>query len=571
MIIKRLFTYLKPYKKQLILVGLIVAISTTLTILTPKLIGNFISSLSLSIINKETLNIKYLTINLTTLALFYLINTISSFIETYFTNNISEKIITKLKNEANEKLSKLPQNYYDTHKKGEIISIINNDTQAISALFTQTIPKTINYLITFIGVLVIMFTINITISLITLIALPLITLFSKYIIKISRKKYTQYYTKNGQLNSIIEETYQNQQIISLYNNEKQLSSTFSLINKELSKTALKASLITTLISPINSLINYLIYLIVIFLGSSYVLNGKLLIGDIYSLIQYTKQLGAPINGFSSLTASIQNSLIAAQRIFAIIDQPEQTHSGTQALETINSIEFKNVSFSYNTSLVLKNINFSIKKGEKVAIVGETGSGKSTIINLLMQFYKINQGEILINNKNIYSYDLTNYYNNISLLPQEISLFTDTIENNLKFANSSTTKQQLINNCQTTNSLNFINKLPNKFQEIIKEEKQLLSQGEKQLLTITRAITKNYNLLILDEATSNIDSQNEKNIQNFIENLPSDKTAIIIAHRLSTILKADKIIVLKNGEITEIGNHHQLYNQKGEYYKFFQSL
>lgn len=571
MTIKRLLTYLKPYKKQLIFISITVAISTIATILSPKLIGNFISSLSSSIINNTNLNHKYLITTLTTLAIFYQINIVSSIIEHYYMNNISEQIINKLKNEANEKLSKLSQNYYDTHKKGEIIGIINNDTQAISILFTQTIPKTINYILTFIGVLIIMLTINTTISLITLIALPLVAIFSKYIIKISRKKYTEYYTKNGKLNAIIEESYQNQQIISLYNNNTQIANNFKTMNKDLSKTTLKASLISSLLTPINSIINYTIYLIVILLGSSYVLQGKLLIGDIYSLIQYTKQLGSPINGFSSLITSIQNSLIAARRIFSIIDEQEETHIGSETIKSIDTIEFKDVSFAYNNTPILKNINFTIKKGEKIAIVGSTGSGKSTIINLLMQFYKIKDGEILINDKNIYTYNLKEYYNNISLLPQEVNLFTDTIEKNLKIANQNIKTEQLINNCNQTNCLEFINKLPNKLQETLQEDKQQLSQGEKQLLTITRAITKDYNLLILDEATSNIDSKNEKSIQNFIDNLPNDKTAIIIAHRLSTILKADKIIVLKNGEITEIGNHHTLYNNKGEYYNFFQTL
>jgi len=326
-----------------------------------------------------------------------------------------------------------------------------------------------------------------------------------------------------------------------------------------------------IITPISSLINYSVYLIVIILGAKYVLEKKLLLGDIQSLIQYTKQLSNPINSFSSLLASIQTSLIASKRVFEILDEKEDEHNGHKILNEIESIEFKNVSFSYTDSPLIENLNLKINKGEVVAIVGETGSGKSTIINLLMQFYKIKNGEILINNESIYNYSLNSYYDNISLIPQEPYLFTDTIENNLKYANTEANEKELENICKMTNSFEIIEKSPLKFKEYLKEDENNLSEGEKQLLIISRALLKKHNLLILDEATSNIDSKNEQLIQNALDKTSKNRTTIIIAHKISTILKADKIIVMKEGKIIEQGNHHTLYNEKGEYYNFLQAL
>ena len=415
-----------------------------------------------------------------------------------------------------------------------------------------------------------MLTINIELTLIILISLPLTIYLSKLIIKLSKKKYQQYYQKNSNLNIIIEESYHNQEIISLYNNDTNLSNTFTSLNKDLAKTNMKATLITNLLNPISQIISYSVYIITIILSSSYVLKGKLLLGDIYSFIQYTKQLSSPINSFSSLIASIQNSLVAASRIFEILDEQEEIHEGKLTLKNIEKIEFKNVNFSYNNTPTITNFNLTINKGEKIAIIGETGSGKSTIINLLLQFYKINSGEILINDKSIYDYDLESYYSNISLVPQEIYLFNDTIENNLKFANLKAKQDDIIKACKTTKSLEFINKLPNKLQEIIKEEKNILSQGEKQLLTITRSIIKEHNLLILDEATSNVDTRTEELVQKAMDKLTEGKTSFIIAHRLSTIKNADLILVMNEGNIIEQGNHDELMEKNGFYANLYNS-
>jgi len=571
MTFKRLFTYLKPYKKSLYLVIAIVALSSLCTIFTPKLIGNIISSLHNSVETNSKINTKYIYTLIVTIACFYLINSLASYLENLIMNNACQNALNKLKNETYEKLSKLKMSYYDTHPKGDIISRMNNDIETISSLFLQTIPRIASYTITFIGTVIIMFTISIKLTLITIIALPSTIITSKFILKLSKKKYKEYYQKYGHLNTLTNESYTCKEVISLYNNDTAIVNNFKTCNQDLAKTSLKASLITGFITPISSLINYSVYLIVIILGAKYVLEKKLLLGDIQSLIQYTKQLSNPINSFSSLLASIQTSLIASKRVFEILDEKEDEHNGHKILNEIESIEFKNVSFSYTDSPLIENLNLKINKGEVVAIVGETGSGKSTIINLLMQFYKIKNGEILINNESIYNYSLNSYYDNISLIPQEPYLFTDTIENNLKYANTEANEKELENICKITNSFEIIEKSPLKFKEYLKEDENNLSEGEKQLLIISRALLKKHNLLILDEATSNIDSKNEQLIQNALDKTSKNRTTIIIAHKISTILKADKIIVMKEGKIIEQGNHHTLYNEKGEYYNFLQAL
>ena len=415
-----------------------------------------------------------------------------------------------------------------------------------------------------------MLLIDITLTLITLISIPLLLITSKYLLKLSSKKRLEYLQKLSYLNSIITESYLNKEIINLYNNDKMMCDNFYNLNKDLSKTNIKATLTEGFIAPIATLLNYLVYLLIILLGAKHVFDGKLKFGQIQSLIQYTKQLSTPINNFSSLLVQKQNSLLSSARILEILNENEDSYHGNNSLNTIETIEFKNIDFSYTTKNVLENFNLTIKRGETIAIIGETGSGKTTIINLLMRFYNVNKGDILINNKSIYNYSLNSIYNQISLVPQDISLFTDTIEHNLKYGNQSIQQDDIINICKKTNCYNFINNMPNKFNEIINNSSHNISDGEKQLLTLTRALIKQHSLLILDEATSYVDSKTQKSIEEAIKN-NKNKITLIIAHKLSTITNADKIIVMKQGKIIEAGNHNSLYHKQGEYYKFIQTL
>lgn len=571
MTFKRLISYLKPQKKTIILAISIIILSSIISIFTPKLLGDFITEIYEGITSPEVINEKKLYTILITLASLYLINVIFGYIENYLTNIITQNTIYRLRNETNKKLSKLNIQYFDTHSKGTLLSRFNNDLEAISTVFSTLLPKTLNFSITFIGTLIMMFYIDSLLTIITLITLPLVALTSKLLLKFSKKKRMQYFQKLDYLNSLTTESYLNKEIISLYNNDKLISDNYNKINNDLAKTNIKASLITGFISPISTLINYAIYIIILLLGSKHVLEGKLKFGEIQTLIQYTKQLGTPINSFSSLLSQAQTSLLASKRIFEILDEKEETHNGKRTLNTIETIELKNVEFSYSETPIIKNINLRINKGEKIAIVGETGCGKSTIINLLLQFYKINKGDILINGHSLYEYNLKDYYNQISLVTQDLWLLNDSVKNNIKYSNLNATDEEIYNICKTNNTLNIINKLPNKFDEIIDENITNISEGEKQIFTISRALLKNHSLLVLDEATSYIDSSTEKLIEESIKHINKDKTLLIIAHKLSTITNADKIIVMKDGKIIEIGTHNSLYKEKGEYYRFIQAL
>ena len=571
MIFNRLIKYLKPYKKSIFIAFISIITSSICLILSPKILGDFITSIYQSIVENSPIKTNYLYKTIVILSSLYLINIISNYLENYLINNACQKALYAIRNETMQKLSKLELKYFDTHSKGEILSHFNNDLEMISYLFTQTIPKVINYSITFIGILIMMFFIDSILTLITLITLPLLFLTSKLLLKFSKNKRIQYLTKLDMINSIITESYLNKEIISLYNRDELMSENFDNLNKELAKTNIKATLITSFISPISTLLNYLVYLIILVLGAKHVLEGKLKFGEIQTLIQYTKQIGAPINNFSSILSSTQNALLAGKRIFKILDEVEEKHFGSLQLTDIETIEFKNVSFSYDETPFIENLNLKINKGEKIALIGETGSGKTTIVNLLMQFYKIKQGEILINNNSIYEYDINSFYNQTSLITQDLWLLNDTIENNLKYGNFQTNKETILNISKSTNCLDIINKTPNKLEEIIDENNQNISEGEKQLITITRALIKKHNLLILDEATSNLDFKSEKLFSNTLKNLDNKKITIMVAHKLSTITKADKIIVMKQGKIIECGTHTSLYNKKGEYYDFLQTL
>ncbi len=568
MTFKKLFKYLLPYKKLFILSLLITTCTTIISIFTPKLLGDFITEIYEKITSQSntTNNILYKII--TILSILYILNIILTYLENYIINTISQNSINKIRNKTYKKLSKVNITYYNNHPKGEILSLFNNDLENISALFTQAIPKIINYSITFIGILIMMIIINPLLALITLTTLPLLIIISKILLKISKKKKEQYYQKITYLNSVITECYLNQEIISIYNNDELMCQNFEKLNKDLAKTNLKATLLTALLSPLAILLNYLTYLIIIVLGAKSVINGKMKFGEIQTLIQYSKQIGTPTANFSSLLTQIQNSLIAGKRVLKVLKETEETHLGKEQLTDIESIEFKDISFSYNQSPFIDNMNFKINKGEKIAIIGETGGGKSTIVNLIMQFYKTKNGNILINNKNIYDYNINSFYNQIAYNPQELWLLNDTIENNIKYGNYSLSKEEITKKIKLNE---IIEKLPNKLNEIIDEHNQNLSQGEKQLLTITRTMLKPHSLLILDESTSNIDSTTEQLIQETINDTNKDKITLIIAHKISTITNADKIIVIKNGKIIEAGNHNDLYNKKGEYYNYLQIL
>ena len=468
MTFKRIISYLKPYKKSIVTVITIVTLSSIISIFIPKVLGDFITSIYESITKDIPINSKYLKKLILVLSSFYLFNIVANYLENFLMSNICQKALYTIKTQTNEKLSKLSMSYYDTHSKGDLLSRFNNDLEAISSLYLQVIPKIFSYSITFIGTLIMMFYIDSILTLITLITLPLLAISSKFLLKFSKKKRTLYFQKLGQLNAIITESYLNQEIISLYNNDTLMKENFNKLNKDLAKTNLKATLITSLLSPLASLLNYLVYLLILVIGAKHVFEGRLKFGEIQSLIQYTKQLGAPINSFSSLLSQTQTSLIAANRVFDILDEKEEKHLGTETLSTIESIEFKNVEFSYTSTPFIKDLNFKINKGEKIAIVGETGSGKSTIINLLMQFYKISNGDILINNKSIYEYNINEYYKQTSLVTQDLWLFNDTIKNNLKYANLDANDDMILNICKKTNCFDLINKMPGKLNEIIDE-------------------------------------------------------------------------------------------------------
>ena len=571
MTFKKLFKYLLPNKKLFIFSLLITICTTIISLFTPKLLGDFITEIYENITKHSNTHNDTLYKIIIILSILYILNIILTYLENYIINIISQDSINAIRNKTYKKLSKVNTEYYKNHTKGEMLSLFNNDLENVSALFTQAIPKIINYSLTFIGILIMMLIINPLLALITITSLPLLTIISKLLLKVSKKKKEQYYQKITNLNSVITECYLNQEIISIYNNDELMCQNFQNLSKDLANTNIKATLIASLLSPLATLLNYLIYLIIIVLGAKSVIEGKMKFGAIQTLIQYSKQIRTPTSNFSSLLTQIQNSLIAGERILKVLEEKEEVYLGKEKLTDINSIQFNNVSFSYNDSPFIDNMNLKIKKGEKIAIIGETGSGKSTIINLLMQFYKVKNGSISINNKNLYNYDINSFYSQISYNPQELWLLNDTIENNLKYGNLSLSKEQITEMIKNNKFNEIVEKLPNKLNEVINENTQILSQGEKQLLTIIRTMLKSHSLIILDESTSNIDSSTEQLIEKSINNISKDKITIIIAHKLSTITNADKIIVIKEGKIIEIGNHKDLYNKKGEYYNYLQIL
>lgn len=551
--IKKILSYLN--KKDIITISILTLVSSILSVIIPYIIGITINN-----IGKD---IKVLLIILVT---FFIINYIISLI----TNNViiktCENTIYDIRKNIIEKLEQLPLSFFDKIDKGNIMSTVSNDLDKISDSLSEVIITTISGIITFIGSIVIMFYMNIMLSIIIILTVPL---FFIIVSKMSNKM-NEYFIKTenllASLTSKTEETVSSLKTIKNINEQKYFINEFDKVNKEYKKISLKANIYSYIIIPINIIINNLSNILIIGIGSILVVKNKLTIGEIIAFLSYASMFRNPINDLASITSTISEAIAASKRIFNIIE--EKTDMIPNKKPNIKgNIKFKNLFFKYNEKDILKNINFDIKEKELVALVGETGSGKTTIINLIMKFYKAYKGEILIDNVNINDINDKYLRDNIGIVLQETQIFKDTVLENIKYGKN-IEEEKIIEICEQIGLHNFINKLPNKYNTIINPDNLIISEGEKQLIQIARILVLNPKILILDEATSDIDIESEKIVYDAIKKLEKDKTCIVIAHRLSTIKSADKIIVLEKGRIKEIGNHKNLINKKGFYYNIY---
>lgn len=520
---------------------------------------------------KEAPNIDWsaftnMLIKLSILAVLY---SVFAYIQGFILAGVAQKVSARLRQDINDKIYKLPLSYFDKTPNGEILSLLSNDVDSISTSLNQTISQIFTAVCTILGMFVMMLRISWLLTIISIACVVLALSAMSIIVKVSQKYFSKQQENIDKINGRIEESFSNSNEIKLYVQEDKIIEEFNKINEDLSSSTTKASFLSGIMQSVTKLIGNLGYVASCVFGAILVIDGTITIGSMQSFVQYLRLFTLPFNQISASFSMFQSSVAAAERVFEFLNQQEENYESGSELQSIKGkISFENVSFGYTEKEVLKKCTFNCKEGEKIAIVGQTGSGKTTIVKLLMNFYEIKNGEIKIDDISIKDISRHSLRDHVSIVLQDSWLFEGTILDNIKYGNLNATKEQVIEACKIANVHEFIEKLPGGYNFVINGSNNNISQGQKQLITIARAVLSNKEIIILDEASSAIDSLTEKNLQNAIKNLTKGKTSIVIAHRLSTIKDSDKIIVLKEGEIVQSGKHKELLAQEGYYNELY---
>jgi len=575
--IKKLLKYLKDYKISLIIVLIFTIASTIFSIVGPKILGNATTEIFKGVTSKlkggTGVDFNAVLRILITLGMLYLLSAIFSYVQGIIMTNISQKTSYKLRKEIVEKINKMPFSYFDKRTYGETLSVITNDSDNLSMGINQSATELIRALATFIGIFIMMLSINVTMTLVTLLLIPLSLTLMALIVK-----HSQQYFKNNQdylasVNGKVEEMYAGQNIIKVFNNEEYMLDNFKQENDKLYEAAWKSNFISGMMHPIMNFVGNLGYVGISILGAYYVVLGKITIGNIQSFIQYAKNFTQPINQVAQISTMIQSMTASAERIFDFLEEDEELKvtNKIELKDIKGNVEFKNVSFGYDKDeLIIHNFNAKIKQGQKIAIVGPTGAGKTTIVKLLMKFYQVNSGSILIDGININDIERGNLKGLFGMVLQDTWLFSDTIMENIRYGRIDATDEEVIEAAKNANIHHYIMTQPDTYNMVLNEETNNISGGQKQLLTIARAILSDPKVLILDEATSSVDTRTEILIQKAMDKLMKGRTSFIIAHRLSTIKNADLILVMNNGDIIEQGTHDELLKKNGFYANLYNS-
>lgn len=568
--IKRLWGYIGRYKLQLIVVFLFALIGNTLYIFTPLLTGQAIDK----IIGIGNVDFDGLVVLITQLLIIYVLSSVFQWLMSVVSSVAANNTIHDIRKDAFDKLNTLPLKYYDNHPHGDVISRLTNDIDAISDGLFQGITQVMSAVVIIVGCFIFMLTISPLITLVVVLITPLCFFIASFIAKHSKKMFAKQSQTVGELNGYVEEMIGNQKIVKAFGYEERAFEAFKEINDRLYKAGQKAQWYSSLTNPTTRLVNNIAYVSVTVIGGFLALAARLSIGNIASFLTYATQFAKPINEITSITSQIQAAFASAERVFVLLDEePEIPVNKPEAVlkDGQGRVSFQGVSFSYRQEVpLIKNLNLEVEKGNMVAIVGPTGSGKTTLVNLLMRFYDVNGGEIRIDGTDIYHVNRDNLRQTIGMVLQESWLFSGTIAENIAYGKPGATREEIVEAAKAAKAHSFILKLPKGYDTIIDEDGGNLSQGEKQLLTIARVLIIDPPMLVLDEATSSIDTRTEINIQKAFKKMMEGKTSFIIAHRLSTIKEADTILVLKNGDIIEQGSHEVLLSRKGFYYTLYNS-
>ena len=575
--LKRLIKSMRKYKIQLIVIFIFAIASTIFSIVGPKILGNATTEIFNGVISKLSggtgIDFTKISSILTLLIILYIISALFSYVQGFIMTGISQKYTYQLRKRVSMKINKLPMAYFDKKTHGEVLSIITNDIDTMSQSLNQSATQLITSITTIIGILVMMLSINITMTFVAILILPIASLITMFIVKHSQKYFAKQQEYLGHVNGKIEEMFSGQNVIKVFNAEDKVLKDFEKDNTYLSNVGWKSQFFSGMMHPIMNFIGNLGYVGIAILGGYYAILGKITVGNIQSFISYTKNFTNPIAQIAQVSNMIQSMIAASERVFEFLDETEEEKvlNPIKADNILGNVKFNHVKFGYNDDqIIIKNFSSNIKKGQKIAIVGPTGAGKTTMVKLLMRFYNVNSGEILIDGKNINDFERSDLRHIFGMVLQDTWLFSGTIMENLRYGKLDATDDEVIEAAKKAHVHHFIQTLPEAYNMELNEETNNISQGQKQLLTIARAILANPKVLILDEATSSVDTRTEILIQKAMDELMKGRTSFIIAHRLSTIRDADLILVMNNGDIVEQGNHEELLKKKGFYYNLYNS-
>ena len=575
---KLINSYLAKYKVAIIVVILFAIGSTVFTIVGPKILGNATTEIFNGLVSKLSGGSgidfgKVGQIALTLIAL-YIVSALFSFVQGFTMTTVTQKITYKLRNDIAIKINKLPMKYFDKKTHGEVLSIITNDIDTLSMNLNQSITQIITSICTIIGILIMMLSISWQMTLISLVILPVAGVIVKFIVSKSQKYFIRQQNYLGHVNGQVEEIYGGLNIVKVFNAEDKVTRDFEKANDELYKSGWKSQFLSGLMHPITNFIANIGYVGVAVAGGYLAVNGTITVGNIQSFIQYNRQFTQPINQIAQISSMLQSMVAAAERIFEFLEEQEEvvTAKGNIDISKLEgNVEFKHVKFGYDENkIIIKDFNAKVSSGKKIAIVGPTGAGKTTMIKLLMRFYNVNDGSILVDGKNINDFKRSDLRHIFGMVLQDTWLFSGTIMENLRYGKLDATDDEIIEAAKKAHVHHFIQTLPDAYNMELNEETNNISQGQKQLLTIARAILANPKVLILDEATSSVDTRTEILIQKAMDELMKGRTSFIIAHRLSTIRDADLILVMNNGDIVEQGNHEELLKKNGFYANLYNS-
>lgn len=568
--IKRIFNYVGKYKVHLIAVVICAILGNTLFILSPLLTGKAIDN----IIGVGKVDFQGLIPIIGILLVLYMISSFFQWLMSVISNVAANNTIHDIRKEAFDKLNTLPLQYFDSNPHGDIISRLTNDMEAISDGLFQGITQIISATVIIIGCFIFMLTISPIITLVVVLITPLCFFIASFIAKHSKRMYAAQSKTVGELNGYVEEIIGNSKVVKAFGFEQNTLERFKEMNGRLYTVGQKAQWYSSLTNPTTRLVNNIAYVSVTMLGGFMALAGRLSVGNIASFLTYSNQFAKPINEITSITSQIQSAIASAERVFALLDQepePEILKPEVNLENCKGAVTFKHINFSYRSEVpLILDFNLQVNKGQTIAIVGPTGAGKTTLVNLLMNFYQVNSGEIEIDGKNIYYINRDKLRKSFGMVLQESWLFSGTIAENIAYGKPEATREEIIAAAKASWAHSFIKRLPHGYDTHIDEDGGNLSQGQKQLLTIARVMIMNPPMLVLDEATSSIDTRTEINIQKAFHKMMEGRTSFVIAHRLSTIKEADVILVLQNGNIVEQGNHEELLNKKGFYHKLYYS-